>query len=334
MKKSVISFIAVLSVLTFFSVRKADAQTASVVHDPIAYLEDVEQFFDQTNQWIVDNTNAAENLLRIEKMNEAFDKWFGDESAWNTLVQKGRKAKVLLDLTRCVNNSTKCYAAIMKYAYEHFDELDPSITARLMNNTRYWLDTVKNCFSMAKEIISSKTGTAAEKSAELDAVTKQANEAINSMVMDAAQTVGQVGSVKGALAALSIIEGDTDAEYNALLKEVKFWSDFSSDFNKQSERSLESELPVQEEGSVRTADVLDAKDANMLSHGMKNAFKVISILLALLMAGTSIIVLVKWNRGEYGAGDYGERGFFSIGIAIIVVSFLLSILSAYVGFGL
>ena len=96
----------------------------------------------------------------------------------------------------------------------------------------------------------------------------------------------------------------------------------------------EPRLDPVEEGSVKVRDVLDSKDAPAMRAGGRNAFKLISVILALMMAGMLVIVLIKWSRGEYGAGDYGERGFLTVFVAIVVVCFVLSLLTGYIGFGL
>lgn len=328
--------VALSLVLLLSPVSLADTNAQTVVFDAQAFVNDMIHYYDQAMQWIEDNKNAAENLFRVDELTEKFNKWFGDESTWATMMKAGRNVKLLAYLTTTVNNSTQAYASILTYARDHFSEFDPSLSARLMRSTRGYLDTVMNCFETAKEIIQDMTGKAENKQEAVTAAVQTAQESMNAMIKEALGIVTEAQSTKSALGALMVMDGASDADYRQLLKSVGRSNSLLGTSIKALygvEPENDPELAPVAEGSVSVEDVLGNSEAGNLKNGMRNAFKLLTIVLGLMLAGMLTTVLVKYIKGD-SRDDSANNGFFRIFIAAVVVIFVLTILSGYIGFGL
>lgn len=328
-------FMALLLLAAPSGAFRAGAQGASMVFDFQSFLQDMNNYFNQADQWVSENANAAEELFHIEEMKGWVNKYFGDGSTWQTLMGKARTARDLGQLLNVVNYSTESYLNYSKYISQHMDELDPSVTASMMRRTSDLFYRVKVCYETAVDLISDPNPNYTDKVKGVQEAANSAVKAANEMNDELNGLLNGIQATSGAITTLGILDGLSENEIRQIIKNmgssyslygVALSSIYGVDVREPS-------LAPVEEGSVRTRDILGS-GATEMSAGVKNAFKVISVLLGLLMVGMLTIVLIKWNRGEYGAGDYGERGFLSVFVAIIVVSFVLSLLTAYIGFGL
>ena len=242
----------------------------------------------------------------------------------------------MVSLLGSVNRATKDYIDYTKYISTHFEDLNPSVTARMINMTSNLLKKAESCYEAAYELIADDQMSYDQKRIFLRRSAKEAESAADEMEETVESMINSTSAAKGATIAFGILDGMDQGGIEDLLKGVGGNSMWAKAYGGTDRRAIDETLkdpePV-EEGSVTTGDVL-GQDSHVFGNGMRTAFKILSVLLGLLMVGMLVIVYIKWNRGEYGAGDYGERGFMSVYIAVAVGSFILSILAAYAGFGL
>lgn len=317
---------------------RVKAQGANLVFDFQSFAQDMAKYFEQADQWVAENENAAQELFHIEEMKGWVDKYFGDGSTWQTIMKKARTTRDLAELLGAVNYSTESYLAYTKYLSQHMDEMDPSVTARMMRRTSDLYNRVKLCYEAALDLLSDDNANYGDKVKGVKDAAKAAIGAANEMNEELDSTIDGFQSTSGAITALGILDGLNESQIRQAVKSLggskNLFGILLSAYGETGPSYDEPRLDPVEEGSVKVRDVLDSKDAPAMRSGVRNAFKLISVVLALMMAGMLVIVLIKWSRGEYGAGDYGERGFLTVFVAIIVVCFVLSLLTGYIGFGL
>jgi len=330
------NFFKTLSVLVLMLSLCQVSRAQYAVFDAEGLANDIYQGGMQAEQWLRENTNAIESLHNIEVMNSWIDQHFGEGSTWQKIMGKVKESRDMVSLLGSVNRATKDYIDYTKYISTHFEDLDPSVTARMIRMTSDLLKKTESCYEAAYELIADDQMSYDQKRIFLRRSAKEAESAADEMEETVESMINGTSAAKGATVALGILDGMDQAGIEDLLKGVggnSIWAKAYGGTDRSAvDETLKDPEPV-EKGDVTTREVL-GQDSHVFGDGMRTAFKILSVLLGLLMVGMLVIVYIKWNRGEYGAGDYGERGFMSIYIAIAVGSFILSILAAYAGFGL
>lgn len=321
------------SVMLFFGAGSGTASAQWEVTDLGALTANAIQYVKQGLQWIEENQNAFEDLFNLEQQTEWLDKVFG-EKAQENIMSYIRDAEEMTYLVQSVNYSAQAYGDYIRFIGNNLDYLDPSVTASLMRRTAYLFDNTTRCYERATKILADRGLTYGEKKKALEGVAAEAVAATNQLVNETASTISNIEGTRSITGSMLLLS-DAASDEN-IRKAMSFYGTYGTSPRSSDYESFfgggSPELQPVEEGTLSLDDVLDNGDSVRLKSGYKNVFYVISILLALLMAGMTIIVLIKWNR-DSDAMTPGQEFYtwFRIPVAIIVVSFILSIISAYVG---
>lgn len=332
--KTLVKYIlaGVLSVGFLLCPGREDVHAQIPVTDAASIAERATQFGQQVLQWFEENQNAWEGLMHQEKQTAWLDQICG-EGAVKKLTEYIRNSEEMLYMVESVNSTLESYSTYLKYIGENMGDLDPSVTAQMMRRTGYLVDNVSRSYKRAQEILGDKSLDYYQKKQQLAQEAAAAAAAADRLKRETASVFDSVNETRSMTASMLALSGAATPEN--IRKAMSFYGTYGMSPGAKDYKAFfgdgSGELVEVKEGTISASDVLESSDLSKLRSGYSNVFYLISILLALLMAGLSVTVLIKWNRGEYGAGDYGERGWFSIMIAIIVASFILSILSAYVG---